>query len=74
MQGDSIFYKIKQADLVPDKYGKHFVVKMISAYTGKGDFVRHIKLNENSLKMLKEGWIIPAEPTNKTDIIKKETK
>ena len=53
MQGDSIFYKIKQAKLVPDKYGKHIVIKMISAYTGKGKFVKHIKLDDKSLKMLK---------------------
>ena len=60
-QGKSIFYKIKQADIVPDKYGKHFVIKMISAYTGDGEFVRHIKLNEHSMKMLKDSWIIPGK-------------
>ena len=61
-QGDSIFYKIKQVGLVPDKYGKHINIKMISAYTGSGKFVKHIKLNESTVKLLKEGTILPPIP------------
>ena len=61
MQGDSIFYQVKKAKLVPDKYGKHIVITMISAYTGRGKFVKHIKLDDKSLKILTEGWIIHKE-------------
>tara|TARA_Y100000401_G_C8297281_1_gene212033 strand:- start:349 stop:588 length:240 start_codon:yes stop_codon:yes gene_type:complete len=72
MQGDSIFFKVKQGDVVPDKYGKHFIIKMISAYTAKGEFVRHIKLNDKSMEMLKDSWIIPSKEYTKENIIKKE--
>jgi len=61
-QGDSIFYKIKKIELVPDKYGEHIKITMISAYTGSGKFVKHIKLNESALNLLYEGTIIPKVP------------
>ena len=61
-QGDSLFYYIKQAELVPDKYGKHIKIKMISAYTGKGEFVKHMKLNEELLEEIKGACIIPPTP------------
>ena len=61
-QGDNIFYKIKQVALVPDEYGKHITIKMISAYTGSGKFVKHIKLDEATIELLKNGTIIPPTP------------
>ena len=61
-QGDSIFYKIKQVELIPDKYGKHINIKMISAYTGSGKFVKHIKLDESAIELLKNGCILPPTP------------
>ena len=59
MQGDNIFYYIKQAELVPDKYGKHIKIKMISAYTGSGKFVKHMKLDEKMLEKIKKGVFVP---------------
>ena len=47
--GSSIFYRLKQISLVPDKYGKHLKIKMVSAYTGDGKFIKHIKLDEDML-------------------------
>ena len=61
-QGNSIFYKIKQIELVPDKYRKHIKIKMISAYTGSGKFVKHIKLTEKSVEFIKDSTIIPRMP------------
>ena len=61
-QGDSIFYKIKKVELVPDKYGEHIKITMISAYTGSGKFVKHIKLDESALNLLYEGVILPRVP------------
>ena len=59
--GSSIFYQLKQISLVPDKYGKHLKIKMVSAYTGDGKFIKHLKLNEDILDILSEGWIIYNE-------------
>ena len=59
--GSSIFYQLKQISLVPDKYGKHLKIKMVSAYTGDGKFIKHIKLDEDTLKILSEGCIVYKE-------------
>ena len=56
--GRSIFYQLKQISLVPDKYGKHLKIKMVSAYTGDGKFIKHIKLDKDILNILSEGWIV----------------
>ena len=60
--GSSIFYRLKQISLVPDKYGKHLKIKMVSMYAGDGKFIKHIKLDEDMLKILSEGWIVYNEP------------
>ena len=60
--GSSIFYRLKQISLEPDKYGKHLKIKMVSAYTGDGKFIKHLKLNEDILDILSEGWIVYNEP------------
>lgn len=67
-QGDNIFYYIKQAELVPDKYGKHIKIKMISAYTGNGKFVKHMKLDKELLQDLKDSVILPAKPKQIKDV------
>jgi hypothetical protein len=66
-QNDNIFYKIKQVKLIPDKYGKHINIKMISAYTASGKFVKHIKLDESVIELLKNGWILPPKPEKKNE-------
>tara|TARA_R100000734_G_C3307216_1_gene97762 strand:+ start:423 stop:635 length:213 start_codon:yes stop_codon:yes gene_type:complete len=67
-QGDNVFYYIKQAELVPDKYGKHIKIKMISAYTGNGKFVKHMKLDKELLQELKDSVILPAKPKQIKDV------
>ena len=49
--GSSVFYKLKQISLEPDKYGKHLKIKMVSAYTGDGKFIKHVKLDEDMLNL-----------------------
>ena len=60
--GSSIFYQLKQISLVPDKYGKHLKIKIVSAYTGDGKFIKHLKLDEDILNILSEGWIVYNKP------------
>ena len=60
--GSSVFYKLKQISLIQDKYGKHLKIKMVSAYTGDGKFIKHVKLDEDMLNILSEGWIVYTEP------------
>ena len=68
--GSSVFYRLKQISLVPDKYGKHLKIKMVSAYTGDGKFIKHIKLDEDMLNILSEGWIVYNEPL-KNELLEK---
>jgi hypothetical protein len=63
--GSSIFYRLKQISLEPDKYGKHLKIKMVSAYTGDGKFIKHVKINEETLEILSDGWIVYNEPLKK---------
>ena len=56
-QGDSIFYYMKNVKLVPDEYGMKLEIKMLSAHTGRGEFIKNLKLDEEALKIIKEGVI-----------------
>ena len=60
-QGDSIFYRMKNVKLVPDNYGLTIEIKMLSAHKGDGTFVKNLKLDENALKIIKEGIIVYNE-------------
>ena len=57
-QGDSIFYRCKNVKLVPDNYGMTIEVKMLSAHKGDGTFVKNLKLDEEALSIIKEGFIV----------------
>lgn len=52
-----ITYKMKQVSLIPDIYGNNLIVKMITKYKD-GKFVKHIKLDEDAVKILTFGTII----------------
>ena len=55
-----ITYKIKQASLVPDQYGNHIAVKMMTKYKD-GKFVKHIKLDDDAIRILTYGLIVRDE-------------
>ena len=55
-----ITYKMKQVSLVPDKYGNNLIVKMVTKYKD-GKFVKHIKLDEDAVKILTFGTIVYFE-------------
>ncbi len=60
-QGDSLFYRLKNVKLVPDNYGMTIEVKMVSVHKGDGTFVKNLKIDDDVLKVIKEGWIVYNE-------------
>ena len=62
--GDSVFYYMKNVKLVPDTYGMTIEVKMLSAHKGDGTFIKNLKLDEDALKIIKEGVIVYNEDKN----------
>ncbi len=63
-----IVYRFKQASLVPDKYGKHLKIKMVSMYDGHGKFIKHVKIDEDILKVLSESWLMPNVPVSQEEL------
>ena len=57
-----IVYKLKQISLIPDEYGKHIVIKMITAINENGKYIKHMKIDENMLNTLKDGFLLPKIP------------
>ena len=51
-------YKLKQISLVPDRYGQHIVIKMVTKYDDNGKYVKHIPLNEETVSLLKNGFVM----------------
>ena len=56
-------YKLNQVSLKPDKYGNHLIIKMITQYDDNGKYVKHIKIDENAINMLKNNFVIESEST-----------
>lgn len=44
--------RIKKAELVDDKFGKHIKVTMIGLYDENGKWIKWTKINENILEVL----------------------
>lgn len=60
-QGDSVFYYMKNVKLVPDTYGMTIEIKMLSAHKGDGTFIKNLKIDDNALKIIKNGVIVYNE-------------
>ena len=56
-----IVYKLNRMSLIPDEYGKHLQVKMLTKYNEEGKCLGHIKLDEKAIDILKNGYFMPAE-------------
>ena len=52
---------MKNVKLIPDEYGMKIEVKMLSAHKGDGTFVKNLKLNNEALNIIKEGFIVYME-------------
>jgi len=46
------YIKIKKAELVPDKYGKHIKISMVGIYDQNGKWLKWIPLNEALIQTL----------------------
>ena len=51
--------KLNQISLEPDKYGNHIKIKMVTAVDKNGKYIKHMKLNEDMLNILKNGFFVP---------------
>ena len=50
-------YKLNQISIEPDQYGHHLVIKMVTKYDNNGKYVQHIPINENTIEIIKSGFI-----------------
>lgn len=51
------FIKVKKAELVPDKYGKHIKISMVGIYDENGKWLKWIPLNEELIEILLDNKI-----------------
>lgn len=50
-----MYYQIKKAELVPDRFGKHIQITMVGLYEDDGTWVKWVKLDQELLtKLLNE--------------------
>ena len=47
-----MYLKIKKAELIPDTYGQKISISMIGLYDENDKWIRWIKLNEETIKVL----------------------
>jgi len=47
-----MYLKIKKAELIPDTYGQKISISMIGLYDDNDKWIRWIKLNEETIKVL----------------------
>ena len=50
--------RINRVELVDDKYGKHIAIKMITAYDDLDKYLKHVKLTDEVVKIVKETVIM----------------
>lgn len=56
-----VTYKLNKISLVPDKYGHHLKIGMVTAIDGHGKYIKHVKINNELVSILKEGFLLPSE-------------
>jgi len=50
----SMILKLNKVELVDDKYGKHIAIKMVTAYNDDMQYIKHVKLTDEVVKIIKE--------------------
>lgn len=51
------YIKVKKAELVPDKYGKHIKISMVGIYDQNGEWLKWIPLDEVLIEILLDNKI-----------------
>ena len=51
-------YKLNKIELVPDKYGLHLKVGMVTKLDENGKYIKHEKIDENLVKILKNSFVL----------------
>jgi hypothetical protein len=51
------YIKVKKAELVPDKYGKHIKISMVGIYDENGKWLKWIPLDEVLIEILLDNKI-----------------
>ena len=57
-KGDQMKYKLNKITLVPDKYGYHLKIGMITKLDNNGKYIKHVKINEDIVNILKNNFVI----------------
>ena len=51
-------YKLNQISLKPDKFGQHLIIKMVTKYDNNGKYIKHEKIDEDIVNILKNNFVI----------------
>ena len=51
-------YKLNQIGIKPDRYGNHLVIKMVTQYDDNCKYIKHIKINDEVVEMLKNNFVV----------------
>lgn len=51
-------YKLNKIELVPDKYGHHLKIGMVTKLDNNGKYIKHEKIDENLIEILKNNFVI----------------
>ena len=51
-------YKLNQISLIPDKHGNNIQIKMMTKYDDDGKYIKHIKLDEEAISILKNFFVM----------------
>jgi hypothetical protein len=51
------YIKVKKAELIPDKYGKHIKISMVGIYDQNGKWLKWIPLDEVFIEILLDNQI-----------------
>ena len=54
-------YKLNRISLVPDKFGQYIAIKMITKYDKDGNYIKHIPLNETTVDLLKNCYLVEKD-------------
>lgn len=52
-----MYLKISKIELVPDQYGQHIKISRIGLYDNNGKWIRWVKLNEATVKLLAQNTL-----------------